>query len=237
MNENQAVKVIRKAREAARLRNSNAFVMDPNTGSPRTNAISLEPIPRKYMIALNGQAYNARSLAKMIASGITKVPHTRRTLGVNDVHENFFGKTELERIMSKNSLLISDSVGKFMKNAKKEAVGKAEYSSFETINKKLEIGVYFVRGKLRNAFINHPDFELEIDNYKKYWNITDVYTSDIFTLERMLREIQNGSGYPICAVYGSKIGNHNYGQMNNMSTTERNKFIKVMRMVGKLCGE
>lgn len=245
MNENQAVKVIRKAREAARLRNSNAFVIDPNTGSPRTNAITLEPIPRKYLIALNGQAYNARSLAKMISSGITKVPHTRRTLGVNNVHENFFGnnknskKTELERIMSKNFFMISDPVGKFMKKAKKEAVGKTEYSSFETINGKIEIGVYYVRGKLRDAFINHPDFDLEIDNYKKYWNITAVYTSDILTLEQMLREVQKGSGYPICAVYGFKKGNRNYDELsiNNMNTTERTKFKKVLRMVERLCGE
>ena len=237
MNENQAVKVIRKAREAARLRNSNAFIIDPNTGSPRTNAISLEPIPRKYLIALNGQAYNARSLAKMVASKITKVPHTRRTLGVKNVHKNFFGKNEIERITSKISLMISDPIRAFMTKSKKEAADKTEYSSFETINKKIEIGTYFKNGKLTDAFVQHPDFNLEIGG-GKFWNINDVNTDNITHVERVLREVQKGSGYPICAVDGFKVGNRNYGsQMNNMNTKERIGFSKVLRMVERLCGE
>lgn len=243
MNENQAVKVIRKAREAARLRNSNAFIIDPNTGSPRTNAISLEPIPRKYLVALNGQAYNARSLAKMVASKITKVPHTRRTLGVKNVHEKFFGndknskKTEIERITSKISLMISDPIRAFMTKSKKEAADKTEYSSFETINKKIEIGTYFKNGKLTDAFVQHPDFNLEIGG-GKFWNIKDVNTDNITHVERVLREVQKGSGYPICAVDGFKVGNRNYGsQMNNMNTKERIGFSKVLRMVERLCGE
>ena len=240
MNENQAVKVIRKAREAARLRNSNAFVIDPNTGSPRTNAISLEPIPRKYLVALNGQAYNARSLAKMVASKITKVPHTRRTLGVKNVHANFFGKNEIERITSKISLMISDSIRQFMMKSKKEAADKTEYSSFETIGKKVEIGTYFKNGKITDAFVQHPDFELALEGskYEKFWNVENANPDKIATVERMLREVQKGSGYPICAVDGFKVGNRNYGsQMNdmNMSTKERIGFSKVLRMVERLC--
>ena len=239
MNENQAVKVIRKAREAARLRNSNAFVIDPNTGSPRTNAISLEPIPRKYLVALNGQAYNARSLAKMVASKITKVPHTRRTLGVKNVHEKFFGndknskKTEIERITSKISLMISDPIRTFMNKSKKEAADKTDYSSFETIGKKVEIGTYFKNGKLTDAFVQHPDFELSLKG--KFWNVEKANPDKI--VERMLREVQKGSGYPICAVDGFKVGNRNYGsQMKNMiSTKERLEFSKVLRMVERLC--
>ena len=246
MNENQAVKVIRKAREAARLRNSNAFIIDPNTGSPRTNAISLEPIPRKYLIALNGQAYNARSLAKMIASKITKVPHTRRTLGVKNVHENFFGneknskKTEIERIMSKINPSITYSIRQFMTKSKKEAADKTEYSSFETIGKKVEIGTYFKNGKITDAFVQHPDFELALEGskYEKFWNVENANPDKIAAVEQMLREVQKGSGYPICAVNGFKVGNRNYGSvMNNMimSTKERIGFSKVLRMVERLC--
>lgn len=241
MNENQAVKVIRKAREAARLRNSNAFIIDPNTGSPRTNAISLEPIPRKYLVALNGQAYNARSLAKMVASKITKVPHTRRTLGVKNVHKNFFGKNEIERITSKISLMISDPIRTFMTKSKKEAVDKTDYSSFETIGKKVEIGTYFKNGKLTDAFVQHPDFELALEGgkYEKFWNVENANPEKIAHVERMLREVQKGSGYPICAVHGFKVGNRNYrSSMNNMmGTKERIGFSKVLRMVERLCGE
>jgi len=238
MNENQAVKVIRKAREAARLRNSNAFIIDPNTGSPRTNAISLEPIPRKYLIALNGQAYNARSLAKMVASKITKVPHTRRTLGVKNVHKNFFEKNEIERITSKISLMISDPIRTFMTKSKKEAADKTDYSSFETIGKRVEIGTYFKNGKLTDAFVQHPDFELALEGgYEKFWNVENANPDKIATIERMLREVQKGSGYPICAVHGFKVGNRNYGSsMNNtMNTKERIGFSKVLRMVERLC--
>jgi hypothetical protein len=129
--------------------------------------------------------------------------------------------------------MISDSIRTFMNKSKKEAADKTDYSSFETIGKKVEIGTYFKNGKLTDAFVQHPDFELALKG--KFWNVEKANPDKI--VERMLREVQKGSGYPICAVDGFKVGNRNYGsQMNNMiSTKERLEFSKVLRMVERLC--
>ena len=129
-------------------------------------------------------------------------------------------------------------VCQFIAKAMRKAVGTKEYSSFETINKNIEIGAYFTNGKLTDAFVQHPDFELSLMGKgaaNKYWSVDTANTDKIAAVERMLREIQEGCGYPVCAVGEHKVGNRNYGsQMNNMNMGGRLEFSKILLMVERL---
>ena len=48
------------------------------------NAITLEHIPRRNSIALNGQMYHRNSIASLVALGNARVPHTRRRIDINN---------------------------------------------------------------------------------------------------------------------------------------------------------
>jgi hypothetical protein len=128
-------------------------------------------------------------------------------------------------------------VCQFIMKSKRKAAGMKEYSSFETINKNIEIGAYFKNGKLTDAFVQHPDFEISLHGTAtdKYWSVDTANASKIAAVEKMLLEIQEGCGYPVRAVGEHKVGNRNYGsQMNNMTTKERLDFSKILLMVERL---
>lgn len=84
--ERKALRTVKKFRSASILKNSSRFVIDPNTGNAMIDPISLEPIPLKYMIALNRKAYDARSLAQMMLSKNSRIPLTRRPLTNDEIH-------------------------------------------------------------------------------------------------------------------------------------------------------
>ena len=48
------------------------------------NAITLERIPRRNTIALNGQMYHRNSIASLVAFGNARVPHSRRRIVLNE---------------------------------------------------------------------------------------------------------------------------------------------------------
>ena len=83
---NHAARTIQKAWRSAWLRNSTKPIL--NSNNPRKNTwndmITIEPILRKYMVALNRKPYDARGLAQMILKGVTKIPHSRRNLNNSD---------------------------------------------------------------------------------------------------------------------------------------------------------
>jgi len=81
---NHAARTIQKAWRSAWLRNSTKPILDPNQKTTWNNIFEFEPIPRKYMVALNKKPYDARQLAKMILKGVTKIPHSRRNLNNSD---------------------------------------------------------------------------------------------------------------------------------------------------------
>jgi curved DNA-binding protein CbpA len=133
-------------------------------------------------------------------------------------------------------------VCQFIAKAKRKAAGTKEYSSFDTINKNIEIGAIFTNGKLTDAFVQHPDFELSLmgkGSANKYWSVDTANVDKLPAVKQMLRDIQEGCGYPVCAVYGSKVGNSNYGsQMNKMMNMKgRLELSKILFMVEMLYNE
>lgn len=82
----RAARTIQKAWRSAWLRNSTKPILNSNNPRKNTwnNMITIEPILRKYMVALNRKPYDARGLAQMIMKGVTKIPHSRRNLNNTD---------------------------------------------------------------------------------------------------------------------------------------------------------
>lgn len=82
----RAARTIQQAWRSAWLRNSTKPILNSNNPRKNTwnNLITIEPIPRKYMVALNRKPYDARGLAQMIMKGVTRIPHSRRNLNNTD---------------------------------------------------------------------------------------------------------------------------------------------------------